>query len=191
MPRRHALVGLLVGSLLACEPETPFAKAGGAATSEHGSKATPCPQPPAWAGELPSEVLAEVLHLPATEGREVGYRVHEDGTLETYAEVELVLGANGAVASRAVPGRWKEVGRAQEKKLAFLRRQLREASPEELEAWAWHRGGDDDVTLIRLRRDGQIVRSCYFGDRAPPPLGAIERQVLDLRLGILPPPSRP
>lgn len=184
MPKRLGpLAWLLFVALIACRRD------GGPPKDENAAAASPCPPFPAWASkELPAGVLVDVLHVPSREDRSVGYRLHEDGRLETHAKVELVVGADGQLTARPIAEAWKEVGRVPDERLETTRRLIREASADELRAWAGHRGGEEGTTFLRMRRDGQILESCYFGDRAPPPLGLIERHVLDLRLGIVPPP---
>lgn len=177
MPRLLPLAFLFAG-LLACERLPQGGK------SERRSR--PCPELPSWAGELPADVFAEVLHLPG-EPRAIGFRVYEDGKLETWAQVELVLGADGTLGSRPIEGKWKDEGRVLPERLDLLRQAVRATPPDELAAWSGYRGEGEEATVIRIRRDGQIHQSCYFGDRAPAPLNRIERLVLDLRFGVVPP----
>lgn len=160
-----------------------------ASASASSQAANACPPDPAWAEELPADAIVEVLHLPAKRANRngAGYRLFEDGRFQTYTDVELFVNDAGKLDTRPGDAVWKTMGGVEGAKLEATRKLVLESPREELESWAPKRKPKDldiDATLVRLRANGEIVRSCYFGDRAPPPLGAIERAVHDLGRGI-------
>lgn len=148
-----------------------------------------CPPAPSWAAELPTEAVAEVLHIPAKRANRngAGYRLFDDGRLDTYTDVELFVNSAGKLETRPGDAVWKTTGMPEASKVEAARNLFSETSREDLEAWAPKQPRKDvegEWTLIRLRKDDDLVSTCYFGHRGPPPLAALERAVHDLRSSI-------
>lgn len=180
-------------ALVACrrEPSPPEAKTEAKPVASSRPEANACPPVPAWAGEFPTGAIVEVLHVPnqakSDAGDGTGYRLFEDGRLDTYSVLEFFTNDAGTLESRRVPGTWSTPGGVSGEKLEATRKLVLDTKREELEKWAPKRKPKDagaDFTLIRANYEGTVVQTCYFGDHAPPPLGAIERAMHDLRGGI-------
>lgn len=188
------LLSVLPLALVACGRKAPAAEAeskaspaaSASASAEEKVETSACPPAPSWAAELPSEVVVEVLHIPAKRANRngAGYRLFEDGKLDTYTDVELFVNAAGKLDTRPGDAVWKTTGTPESSKLEAAQRLFAETSREDLEAWAPKKRPKEltsEWTLLRIRKDGELVSTCYIGHRAPPPLAALERAVHDLR----------
>lgn len=190
------LVSVLPLALLACGRKAPPAPAeaedkaqpaaSASVSAEEKVEASACLAAPEWAADLPSEVVVEVLHVPAKRAQRkgAGYRLFEDGKMDTYTDVELFVNAAGKLETRPGDAVWKTAGMPEGAKLEAARKLFSETSRDDLEAWApkkLPRELESEWTLIRVRKEGELVSTCYVGHRAPPPLAALERAVHDLR----------
>jgi hypothetical protein len=123
-------------------------------------------------------VEADLLHASDTHG--TGYRLHTDGHLETYDDMEVLKTDAGRVKLDRVPGRWRDRGQVAASGLEALRNTIAAASAEQLQGARTGKGGDATRTHLFLRRDGQTHAFCYLGDQAPADLAPIEKAMHDL-----------
>lgn len=148
-----------------------------------------CLPTPFWAEDRGESVFIELLHIPAKRGNRngAGYRLHEDGRIETYTDVELFVNDEGKLDTRPGDAIWKTVGSLDGAKLEEARELAKESSREELEKWAPKRireGLDIESTLLTIIKGDETIRTCYFGDRPPAPIGKVEKAVHDYRMGL-------
>lgn len=172
--------------LAACRRDPPAPAAAPAeAASSANSAADACPAAPAWARDEPAGLLIEVLYVPGVPGTHVGtgYRLFEDGRLDTFGDIEFYLDDAGKAHSRRIPAEWRTEGGVGGEALDRTRKVVDGTARDELDGWTKGRPHETkpiDLTVVRARQGGTLHHACYLGDPAPPALGALESAVKEL-----------
>jgi hypothetical protein len=138
-----------------------------------------CPAAPSWAGKQSDEIEVDLLHT--TEAHGTGYRLFNDGHLETYDDLELIKSDAGRMKLEKVAGSWRNRGPVDVQGLEAVRRAIGATDEREMVgSRTGQGGGKDSRTHMLIVRDGKRTSFCYVGDQAPKGLEAVERAIHDL-----------
>lgn len=183
------LIGFSLGSLgIGCrcsdgpsEDDLPVSKPSPATSSAVASTGT-CPARPGWAGALADDIEVELLH-GSKQGQKLhgtGYRLHADGTFETYDDIKVEPDESGKMVFKSVEGKWTIRGTILPDSLTALRKAVADQSADSLKGKWRTKGALSTKTHLTTRRDGKHIELCYVGTEAPKPVQPLEKQIHDL-----------
>ena len=158
-----ALIGLSIGSLGAgcrcsggpSENDLPVSKPSPATSSAVASTGT-CPARPEWAGALADDIEVELLH-GSKQGQKLhgtGYRLHADGTFETYDDIKVEPDESGKMVFKPVEGKWTVRGKIEQDSFAALRKALADQPADSLNGKWRTKGALSTRTHLTTRREG-------------------------------------
>lgn len=159
-------------------PPTQHSPAASQAVASTGA----CPARPAWAGDQADSVEVELLHARMQGEKEygAGYRLHTDGSFETYDTVAVAPDDTGRMVLKTVEGSWKSQGKVKAEAIASLRETIAEQEPGVLRGKWRTTGSMTTRTHLFTRRDGGLVELCYLGTEGPKPMQPVEKKIHDL-----------
>lgn len=159
-------------------PPTQISPAASQAVASTGA----CPPRPAWAGDRIENVEVELLHARMQGEKEygAGYRLHADGSFETYDTVAVAPDDTGRMVLKTVEGSWKSQGKVKPDAVAALRTAIAEQQPGVLQGKWRTTGSTTTRTHLLTRREGKLVELCYLGTEGPKPMQPVEKKIHDL-----------
>ena len=152
------------------------------ATSQDIPAGGTCPARPSWAGALTDDVEVELLHTSEQGERKhgTGYRLHADGSFETYDDIAIEPNDAGRMVFKPVEGKWTLRGSIEPKSLAAFRKTLAAQSADSL-AGKWRtNGARTAMTLLTTHRDGSKRTLCYLGMEPPQSAQSLQKEIHDL-----------
>jgi hypothetical protein len=165
--RHLAFLALLLGFFPGCRCQN--APAEPASVSAPDAGAPSCPSAPEWAEPAPDEahLLVELLYqLDPDAGRKgTGMRIHDDGRVSAFDELDYRVGPDGKLVGQTIPGMWRPLAPARPGRIDELKALLSSLDAASLADWQGKgRKGPGRPTMITVRTGkAGALRSCYKG----------------------------
>ncbi|MCU0654644.1 MAG: hypothetical protein MUF64_04935 [Polyangiaceae bacterium] len=126
-----------------------------------------CPAQPSWAGDPaePEKLVVELLMQPRYESTKkgTGIRIYEDGRVFAYDDVYFET-RDGKMTPRPIEGKWRQHKTLGQPRVEALKALVAQLPRGELVDWQGkERTGKGKPSLMNVRHQGEVLRSCYRG----------------------------